>query len=139
MNMSEDVEVRQEASISVLSAHPATDNRRAHARYRVELDVTFSSDHNFYMGLAENLSEGGLFVATHTLKSVGSLMEIEVKLPGREGSLRVVGEVRWVRTYNETSDVPPGMGIRFRDLDAESQTVISSFLEQRDPLFFDED
>ena len=50
-----------------------------------------------------------------------------------------VGEVRWVREYSERSNVPPGMGIRFLELDAGSAQVIEQFVKAREPLFWDED
>ena len=47
-----------------LDAEPG-DTRRGHHRFSVDLDVSLGSDHNFYSGFAENLSVGGVFVATH--------------------------------------------------------------------------
>jgi len=44
---------------------PAAEARRAHVRHDVELEVSLESESNFYMGLTENLSEGGLFIAIH--------------------------------------------------------------------------
>jgi len=113
--------------------------RRVHDRFGVELDVTVTSDHNFYAGFVENMSVGGIFIATHQLKPVGSRLEFSVTLPGREQPIKGSGEVRWVRVYSETSNVPPGMGIRFDKLDPDSQRGIEEFLAQREPLFYDED
>jgi uncharacterized protein (TIGR02266 family) len=102
------------------------------------LDVSVGSDHNFYSGFAENLSAGGVFIATHKLKPVGSRIEITVNLPG-EVRIHATGEVRWIRIFNERSDTPPGMGVRFDALDAESTAAIEGFLSQREPLFFDDE
>ena len=113
--------------------------RREHDRFGVELDVTVSSEHNFYAGFVENMSVGGIFIATHQLKPVGSRLEFSVNLPGCAQPIRGSGEVRWVRVYSETSNVPPGMGIRFDKLDPDSQRGIEEFLAQREPLFYDED
>jgi uncharacterized protein (TIGR02266 family) len=113
--------------------------RRTAPRFAVELDVSLGSEHNFYAGLAENLSAGGVFVATHLLKPVGAHMELSIHLPGREEPVRGLGEVRWVREYNETSDTPPGMGIRFIELNAADEQAIGRFLQTRDPLFYDDD
>jgi len=133
-------EERAEATITRLDsgvAHPA--QRRAHQRYAVDLDVSLGSDHNFYSGFAENLSAGGIFVATHLLKPVGSEVEVTIHLPDGPAPLRATGQVRWIREYNERSDVPPGMGIRFIEIDGAARAAIESFLVQREPLFFDED
>jgi uncharacterized protein (TIGR02266 family) len=113
--------------------------RRVHDRFGVELDVTVTSEHNFYAGFVENMSVGGIFIATHQLKPVGSRLEFSVNLPGCGQPIKGSGEVRWVRVYSETSNVPPGMGIRFDKLDPDSLRGIEEFLAQREPLFYDED
>jgi len=120
-------------------AAEAAEHRREHARHRVDLDVTVTSDHNFYAGFVENMSVGGIFIATHQLKPVGERLEFSVHLPGHAEPIRGTGEVRWVRVYSEQSNVPPGMGIRFEPLDQLSRTRIEEFLAQREPMFFDED
>ncbi|HEX7670533.1 MAG TPA: TIGR02266 family protein, partial [Polyangiaceae bacterium] len=98
-----------------------------------------SSEHNFYAGFAENISSGGLFIATHVLKPVGEKLEISVNLPDRAEAIRCMGEVRWVRDYSERSNVPPGLGIRFIGLPAPDAEAIERFLKDREPLFYDED
>ena len=113
--------------------------RRAYDRFSVELDVSVSSDHNFYAGFVENMSVGGLFIATHQLKPIGENVEFSMTLPGSDEPIRGSGEVRWQRLYSETSNVPPGMGIRFHALDSASLARIEEFLAQREPMFFDED
>lgn len=131
-------EERAEATVRALSMLPAADNRRTAPRFAVELDMTISSEHNFYSGLVENISEGGVFVATHVLKPIGSIIELSITLPDSGVTVSGRGEVRWIRDYNELSDTPPGMGIRFVELAAGSVEAIERFLSQRDPLFFDE-
>jgi uncharacterized protein (TIGR02266 family) len=117
-------------------AHPS--QRREHSRVAVELDVSLGSDHNFYAGFAENVSAGGLFIATHMLQPVGERIEFRVNLPGASNVVRGLGEVRWVRDYCESSNVPPGMGLRFINLAPGSEELIAEFLAQRDPIFFDD-
>ncbi|HEU5076246.1 MAG TPA: hypothetical protein VFU02_18765, partial [Polyangiaceae bacterium] len=57
----------QEAQITELTAESRNSGRdhRIDPRAAVELDVSLGSDHNFYAGFVENLSAGGVFVATH--------------------------------------------------------------------------
>jgi uncharacterized protein (TIGR02266 family) len=134
----DDPEQRREATIH--SVLPLSDGsvRREHSRFAVDLDVTVGSDHNFYAGFAENLSAGGVFIATHKLKPVGSKIELTINLP--EGAqVRAAGDVRWIRVFNEQSDTPPGMGVKFSDIDAASIAAIERFLARRAPLFFDDD
>jgi len=119
--------------------HAAADNRRVHPRYGVELDVTMSSDHNFYAGFAENVSSGGLFIATHLLKPVGEHFEISLRLPWQAEPIRGIGEVRWVREYSEQSNTPPGIGVRFVSLSDGAAESIDRFLKDRQPLFYDDE
>lgn len=113
--------------------------RRLHARCSVDLDVSLGSEHNFYAGLAENISSGGVFVATHMVKPVGQVIELTVHFSDSDRVIKALGEVRWVREYNESNDVPPGMGIRWKNLSAEDAEAIKAFAEERAPLFFDDD
>ncbi|HEY0467320.1 MAG TPA: TIGR02266 family protein [Polyangiaceae bacterium] len=113
--------------------------RREHDRFVVELQVNVLSEHNLYAGLAENISAGGLFIATHQLQKVGSKIELSLRMPDSEEAFQIVGEVRWVRLYNEQSDTPPGFGVRFIELPAGAAAAIGRFLNQREPLFFDDE
>jgi len=112
---------------------------REYERFVVELQVSVHSEHNLYAGLAENISAGGLFIATHQLQPVGSRIELSLRMPDSEEDYQIVGEVRWVRVYNEHSDTPPGFGVRFTELPPGAAAAISRFLGQRDPLFFDDE
>jgi uncharacterized protein (TIGR02266 family) len=134
-------EERTEAEFRLLSQPvpaPGAEHRRA-PRMGVELDVSIGSDHNFYAGFTENMSEGGIFIATHLLKPIGSIVEISIFLPESEKEVRGKGEVRWLREHNEANNVPPGMGIRFVELAPGSLDAINEFLRRRDPMFFDDE
>ena len=133
-----DDQLREEATILSVAPEAESDHRREHSRFSVDLDVTIGSDHNFYAGFAENLSAGGVFIATHKLKPVGSKIELSINLPDG-AQVRALGEVRWVRVFNEQSDTPPGMGVKFDEVAPSSAEAIQGFLARRDPLFFDDE
>ena len=91
--------------------------RREHARARYQVDVTLESESNFYNGFTEDISAGGLFVATYDTKEIGTRLTLEFTLPGRTTPISVHGEVRWLRVLNPaTPDVTPGMGVRLATL-----------------------
>ena len=113
--------------------------RRAFARHDVELELTLESESNFYMGLAENLSEGGLFIATHSVKPMGMQIQVSFKLPHVAEPIQAMGVVRWTREYSETSDTMPGMGVRFERVASHHVEQIREFLAARAPLFHDDD
>jgi uncharacterized protein (TIGR02266 family) len=113
--------------------------RRAHARHDVELEVSLESESNFYMGMTENLSEGGLFIATHLVKPPGTKVEVSFKLPHVAETIRAVGTVRWTRESCEANDTMPGMGVRFEQIAPEQVEQIGEFVAARAPLFSDEE
>ncbi|HEX4337121.1 MAG TPA: TIGR02266 family protein [Polyangiaceae bacterium] len=130
---------RDEATFSQKPDSFTPDKRRRAPRFSVDLDVTMSSEHNFYAGFAENISSGGLFVATYVKRPRGDRMEIVINIPGRPEPIRAVGEVRWLRDYSEQSNVPPGLGVRFVELPETDAKAIEDFLKDRDPLFYDDE
>ncbi|NOY93052.1 MAG: TIGR02266 family protein [Deltaproteobacteria bacterium] len=117
---------------------PSASDRRSAPRHVFETKVDFSSDSNFYTGFAEDISEGGLFVATWELKPLGSPMDIEFELP--DGHIvHARGVVRWLRDpRDDHPDAPPGMGVQFESLDPLDKEAIQMFLGIRSPLFYDD-
>lgn len=112
--------------------------RRAHERKALSIEVTLESENNFFMGLTENISEGGVFVATHSLREVGARLEVELKLPGLAEAVRLQAVVRWVRLFQEGSDVPPGLGLQFLDVPDRAARAIREFVQSRDAIFWEE-
>ena len=124
---------------SLSGDHPHPMQKRVHPRYKVELDVSLGSEHNFYVGFVENISAGGVFIATHMVKKVGELLELSIHVPNSDTMISGTGEVRWLREYSEGSNVPPGIGVRFVHLEPGSIEAIDNFLAKREPIFFDDD
>ena len=113
-------------------------DRRASPRREVETEVSFTSESNFYQGFSEDLSDGGLFVATYDLQPVGTKMDIEFTLPTGH-IVKTIGEVRWLRELRDDDpEIRPGMGVQFRELLPEDEEAITAFLQARAPIFYDE-
>lgn len=108
---------------------------RATPRVPMEVDVSLTSESHFFVGLAGNLSEGGLFVATWRTLSVGAQVDIALSLP--DGPLAARGEVRWVR--QATEGVVPGVGVSFDDLGERDRARIEVFCAARAPWYYDLD
>jgi uncharacterized protein (TIGR02266 family) len=102
------------------------------------------SDSNFYTGLTQDISTGGLFVATHNLRKIGQRMMLKFSLPSSPNPVVVECEVRWLREAgplhdHRSTDHPPGMGLKFLTLSPESRTAIAGFLRSRDSYFYDDE
>jgi len=87
---------------------------RVAERFDLEVKVDLESDHNFYTGLTQNISAGGLFVATHQLRRIGDYIKITFSLPGSPAPISVNTEVRWIRENSllHRFDGSTGMGVR---------------------------
>ncbi len=117
----------------------AASERRRHRRITFETEVSLHGDHNFFTGFSEDISEGGLFVATYDQKPLGTRIELTFGLPCGH-VVQCEGEVRWLRPPSEDPDAPPpGMGIRFLDLSETDREIVQRYIAQRTPLFYEED
>jgi len=143
--------IRQQANNNTVgpnAAAPANDvggvadesERRVHERVPVAVDVNFESDSNFYTGLIQDISEGGLFIASETPRERGDEMIVHLKIPGCAQPFEVRTEVRWVRdnVSNMSHGLPIGMGVRFVDPDPALVEACRQFIKQRESLFFEE-
>ena len=108
---------------------------RATQRARIETAVDLQSESNFFAGLSEDLSDGGLFIATYSLLAIGTQVTVTFTLPD-DRKVTTSARVVWLR---ETRDggASPGMGVRFEGLSGADQEAILEFLSSRAPLFYD--
>lgn len=122
---------------------PAEQNpaeRRTAPRIELEVEVGLETDHNFYTGLTQDISSGGIFVATGISYRVGERLVVRFTLPGRTAPIVADAEVRWIRDARfMRTDSPEGVGLRFVSLSNEAKQIIAEFLEHRDSLFYDDE
>lgn len=104
------------------------------------IEVSVRSEHTFWTGFTQNLTDGGVFLATPREVAIGTIVEFELRLPDTGTPWTVRGEVRWTRAANAAGPgSPPGCGVRFIDLDPDLEARIVSFtLRTRDAMFYDE-
>lgn len=127
-------------AISRTGAEQNPAERRTAPRIELEVEIGLETEHQFYTGLTQDISSGGIFVATGLSYRVGDRMTVRFTLPGRKEPIVTDAEVRWIRDSRFTrSDSPDGVGLRFVDLAPETQKVIAHFLENRDSLFYDDE
>jgi uncharacterized protein (TIGR02266 family) len=117
---------------------PFRNDRRREPRYSIDVEVTFESEHNFFTGLTQDLSGGGLFIATPTVRPVGEMIHVRFTLPTHYEVIEAITEVRWVRT----SPLPggggeAGMGLCFLQLAPRAKEAVKAFLKKRESILFD--
>ena len=107
-------------------------------RENVEVNIGANTESNFYVGFSGEIAEGGVFSATYSILSRGTLVRALVTLPGGFET-HVNGYVRFVRDPMDMgTESEPGMGIQFEGLDAEQRDLILRFVKKRRPIFFDD-
>ena len=116
-------------------------NVRASERFDLEVKVDLESDHNFYTGLTQNISSGGVFIATHHIRKIGDRITLKFSLPGSDQPLAIETEVRWIRENSALHriDGASGMGVRFINLTPEAAAAITAFVQARDSMFYDDE
>jgi len=114
--------------VESIESHP----RRLLPRVRLETAIDMHSTSNFFNGFSENISDGGVFVATDLDLPGDTEVELAFTLPdGVE--IRGRGKVRWVRKAGP--DVPGGVGVQFLNLSGAARDAVQNFLAMREPLF----
>ncbi|MBU0550304.1 TIGR02266 family protein [Myxococcota bacterium] len=134
------LEARQDPrrTAAFFSAPSPTHQRRGADRQRLDVRISLTSQDNFFSGFAQDISGGGLFIASFDLLPIGHPVEVAFTLPGGL-AMRADAIVRWVRTVDPSQPQRwPGMGVEFLNLDKASQEAIHAFMDLRAPLFFDE-
>ena len=115
-----------------------SDEQRRAPRVPLQVEVTLESEHNFFAGVANNVSEGGIFVASAHPPPVGSEVGFELVLGGER--FLVMGVVCWVRDERAASSgAPAGCGVRWVHLEDGALDAIQHFIEVRQTDFYEED
>lgn len=131
-------EKRAQVKTVPMAPAPKHDDRRSVQRVQLCAEISLGSDSNIFTGFTNDVSEGGVFVATVNVLKLGTPIDFTFTLPGGH-KVEGRGEVRWVREFDERNpEVFPGMGIRFTDIPLPSVGAINAFTQQRDPMFFPE-
>jgi uncharacterized protein (TIGR02266 family) len=115
--------------------------RDARIPLAAQVRLQYASILDFHESQSVNISRSGMFVASESPASVGTLLDFEFCLDDGLVLLKGKGEV--VRV---TQSPAPGMGVRFRELDEESRKCIVRIVEINEqegrapsvPLDFDE-
>jgi len=126
--------------VEVVTKPPREAERRTAPRLHLELEVGLSSESNFYTGLTQDISTGGLFVATHHLHRIGQHVTVSLALPGAQ-KVSIECEVRWIREISALhgNEHTIGMGLRFIELTPQARLSIATFMKSRESIFYDDE
>ena len=107
---------------------------RADPRIDVDLEVQYRSAQEFTAAYAENISGGGIFIRTQQQLPLNREVQLRFTLPSISRPFAVHGLVVWTNPHPSRSSFPPGMGIKFMDLDPAAKTIIDGFVQEKLPV-----
>ena len=107
--------------------------QRADPRVDVDLEVQYRSAQEFTAAYAKNISGGGIFIRTQQPLSLNREVQLRFTLPSVSMPFVVHGLVVWTNPHPSRSSFPPGMGIKFMDLDPTAKTIIEGFVQEKLP------
>ena len=105
-------------------------DKRRQQRHSVILKVDYRDVNKFFTDFAENLSAGGMFIATRKPLPPGTIITVEFILPDTSVKIKTKAEVVWARKSTLSPSQKRGMGIRFNDLTEDDKKKID-FLVSR--------
>jgi len=105
-------------------------NRRRSQRLHHELPVAYRTVGSFLTDWATNISQGGLFINTRKPLAVGTTVKLIIQLPGAAFPFDMMGRVTRVCAWDNHTNVAPGMGIEFTELDGAKRERIEAFVEK---------
>jgi uncharacterized protein (TIGR02266 family) len=116
------------AILPALAPHlfPDNFNRRTGPRITLAVPVSFQAGSALTAGTSLNVGTGGLGVRTMDPLPKGTALELVFRLPGQPGDVKAASRVAW-------SDRNVGMGLRFEQIDADSQETVEGFIGTRRP------
>jgi len=111
-----------------------TQNPTKDPRSAANLRIKFRSDNlpQFIERYAMDVSRGGIFIRTREPLAVGTSLKLDFQFQNGGALLAGEGTVVWVREVDpKRTNVPPGMGVRFDKLSAESQAALEQILIEK--------
>ena len=134
----EATEIRHATERARLQRNRDAERRSQRHRVALEVVITGTSATNFFVGLSENVSAGGVFVSTLSAPSVGAPVELKLQLGQSGDEHRVIaGVVRWHRLDEEGQCT--GCGVEFLGRDDQLAALVAAMAGQlgRTPLIWD--
>ncbi len=106
------------------------ENRRKFARIFLDskVKVVFRETEHRNQILLDNISEGGLFLASDQLKPVGTKLHFEFRVQDGGDTISGFGIVRWIESDPTRRK---GMGIQFVEINPEGKKIIAELFRKK--------
>ncbi|GAC1544576.1 MAG: hypothetical protein NVS3B10_32010 [Polyangiales bacterium] len=130
--------VRRPSSRRMPAMRPTMEGLEAGAPpLRLEVVMSSTSESNLWLGFAQDIAEGGVFVATYEARPLGTRIDLTLHVEGDE-PIAVAGNVHWLRPQSAGDDMPVGLGVRLIDVSTALVKRLQAFAVRRTPIFYDD-
>jgi DNA repair protein RadC len=103
-------------------------DRRKSRRADLVVRVDYQTVDELFSDFARNINEGGIFVETATPHPLGTVVDLQFRLPGSDEPVRVKGSV--VHVSDGEGGASPGLGIEFENLDGPTRQQINKLVRK---------
>ena len=104
------------------------EDRRRHDRVPLKIPVDYTSVDAFFTEFSANINEGGMFVEMEEPPELGTVVQLQFKLPGGENDVQVEGRIAW--TSDGKDENAAGVGIEFQNLPPEVCETINGVVRR---------
>ncbi|HUT53371.1 MAG TPA: TIGR02266 family protein [bacterium] len=104
--------------------------RRDLLRIDAKVEVEYKNFDQFYKEYTKNISKGGLFIKTDNVMKQQTVLEVSIKIPGTENTLKLIGEVVHViePEMAKAHGWEAGIGVHFVDFDEGVQRQVEAYV-----------
>ncbi len=97
--------------------------------------VTFETDEKTFSGASTHFSEKGILVLCNEPAPLSVKGKIRLRFPGYKNPIDLSGDVVWTNIHGAGDSLcPRGMGIKFVNVDRETERTLSELSAQYDSL-----
>ena len=96
----------------------------------MKVEVTYKTADIFTSNWSINISRGGIFIKTPNPPPMGTQLDLEFKLPESGKVIKASGEIVWSQHASAKSSLPPGMGIKFRQITPEDLQEVTDYVNK---------
>lgn len=98
------------------------------------LEVKWKKYSQVFIARSENISMGGLFLATDRPLEIGDEFPVQFVLPDQKTEINCTGQVTWTRRRSGDSAGSEGVGVRFVGLASETKKAVGNWITKQEGL-----
>lgn len=121
-----------QAYLDLLLGLAASKARRAHPRVAARLEVRYCHRQHFLKDYTENISQGGLFIATREPFEPGTAVHVELVIHDLAAPLPLGGRVAYRLDDQQAAALEsvPGIGVQLTEVDPRTEETLRSYVQR---------